>query len=211
MNYSYNKIALIFDTVDKIFFRLTKNNPRKVLKSLIPDEKKSVIDICTGTGSNIIELAKEKPNLEITGIDNSQGMINVGISKAKKYNLKNVKFILQDAADMDITANNYDYAVISLILHEMDDNTAYKTLKNTYKILKDNGKLIVFEFITPKSNKLLPKIAFKLVKKVEDKTLFPAFLEKNKEKYFKDNGFVISKTHIFQYTIIYELNKIPVS
>ena len=88
-----------------------------------------------------------QPNVKITGIDNSQGMLSVGLKKISKYKLNNINFLLQDAVDMQFENKFFDYAVISLILHEMDKNTAYKTLQNTHNVLKDNGKVIIFEFI----------------------------------------------------------------
>lgn len=208
MRYSYDTVALAFDFIDAIFFKLGKNNPRKAIYNLIPNENIKVLDVCTGTGSNIIKLARKKSLLNITGIDSSQGMLNVGLKKIAKHKLSNVELLLQDATNMQLTAKSFDYAIISLILHEMEDNTAYKTLQNTHKALKDSGKVIVFEFIIPENNKFLPNFAFKLVRKVENKELFPAFLAKDKEEYFKINGFKIDKAHKFQYTIIYELSKI---
>ena len=208
MRYSYDTVALAFDFIDTIFFKLGKNNPRKAIYNLIPNENIKVLDICTGTGSNIIKLARKKSLLNITGIDSSQGMLNVGLKKIAKHKLSNVELLLQDATNMQLTEKSFDYAIISLILHEMEDNTAYKTLQNTHKALKDSGKVIVFEFIIPENNKFLPNFAFKLVRKVENKELFPAFLAKDKEEYFKINGFKIDKAHKFQYTIIYELSKI---
>lgn len=208
MRYSYDTVALAFDFIDTIFFKLGKNNPKKTIYNLIPDENINILDVCTGTGSNIINLARKKALVNITGIDNSQGMLNVGLKKISKYKLSNVKLLLQDATNMMLEAKSFDYAIISLILHEMEDDVACKTLQNTHKALKDNGKLIVFEFIIPESRKFLPNFAFKLVKKVENQKLFPAFLAKDKEEYFKINGFKIDKTHKFQYTIIYELSKI---
>lgn len=208
MKFSYNTVAVVFDIIDVIFFKLGKNNPRKTIYNIIPNSNIKILDVCTGTGSNVIKLAKEKSLVNITGIDNSQGMLNVGLKKILKHKLYNINFMLQDAADMQFEKDTFDYAVISLILHEMDDETAYKTLQNTYNVLKDNGKLIVFEFIVPENKKFLPNFAFKLVKKVEDDELFPAFLAKDKDKYFQDNGFKIEKIHKFQYTVIYELAKI---
>lgn len=208
MRYSYDTVALAFDFIDTIFFKLGKNNPRKAIYDLIPDDNINILDVCTGTGSNIIKLARKKALVNITGIDNSQGMLNVGLKKILKHKLSNVKLLLQDATNMMLEAKSFDYAIISLILHEMEDDVAYKTLQNTYKALKDDGKLIVFEFIVPESKKFLPNLAFRLVKKIENKELFPAFLAKDKEEYFKINGFKIDKAHKFQYTIIYELSKI---
>ena len=155
MRYSYDTVALAFDFIDTIFFKLGKNNPRKAIYDLIPDDNINILDVCTGTGSNIIKLAKKKALVNITGIDNSQGMLNVGLKKISKHKLSNVKLLLQDATNMMLEAKSFDYAIISLILHEMEDDVAYKTLQNTHKALKDDGKLIVFEFIVPENKKFL--------------------------------------------------------
>ena len=87
MKFSYNSVALVFDIIDKIFFRLGKNNPRKAIYNLIPNSNINILDVCTGTGSNVIKIAKDKPNVKITGIDNSQGMLSVGLKKISKYKL----------------------------------------------------------------------------------------------------------------------------
>ena len=84
MRYSYDTVALAFDFIDTIFFKLGKNNPRKAIYNLIPNENIKVLDVCTGTGSNIIKLARKKSLLNITGIDSSQGMLNVGLKKILK-------------------------------------------------------------------------------------------------------------------------------
>ena len=86
MRYSYDTVALAFDFIDTIFFKLGKNNPRKAIYDLIPDDNINILDVCTGTGSNIIKLAKKKALVNITGIDNSQGMLNVGLKKYQNIN-----------------------------------------------------------------------------------------------------------------------------
>jgi len=58
----------------------------KLLKYIPSKSSINALDLATGTGDVAITLVKDNRIKKITGLDLSEGMINVGIEKIKKRN-----------------------------------------------------------------------------------------------------------------------------
>ena len=64
----YKAMSEFYDLIDIVYFRDYDNSPRKVVFESIGNEEK-VLDLCTGTATNALKIAKSKPLSEIIGID----------------------------------------------------------------------------------------------------------------------------------------------
>lgn len=83
MNLFYKIIAKFYDLLDVIYFRDYENSPRKaVLDRISGDEK--ILDLCTGTATNAIDIAKTKTKTQIVGVDLSGDMLKVAKIKLRK-------------------------------------------------------------------------------------------------------------------------------
>ena len=90
MIWFYKMISKIYDLIDVIYFRNTQESPRKVTLDRI-NENDRVLDVCTGTATNAIEIASKKKGTRVFGIDLSSNMLKVGRERIKKKNILNVK------------------------------------------------------------------------------------------------------------------------
>ena len=67
----YKTIAVFYDLLDVIYFRKDKTSPRRVVSDLVKAQE-HVLDLCTGTGTVALRIAKENPKSKVVGIDLSK-------------------------------------------------------------------------------------------------------------------------------------------
>jgi len=126
------------------FFQLTEDF--EMYKIFAERYGNEILEIGIGTGRLAIELAKNGNN--VTGIDCSQEMLNVGQKKAKENNL-NIKFIRSDMRSFDI-GNKYDLIIIPVntITHLLTLNDIESFFGCVKKHLKENGRFVI-DFLNP--------------------------------------------------------------
>ena len=142
----YTFLSIGYDLLDKIWLSEKGRNPRKVIEDILPDKKCKVLDMCCGTFTSGLSIAKKNPNNLVVGLDRSKPMLREGMRKVKKENLKNVKLVCRDALNTGIIDSTFDYVIIGLVLHECNPDLWAGILREAYRILKDNGHLIILEW-----------------------------------------------------------------
>lgn len=183
----YKFIAAVYDLLDVIYFHDTGNSPRKVVSKAI-DTKDSVLDLCTGTGTMALRIARENTESKVVGIDLSPNMIGVAEGKLRKQSLDNINFFVMDATNISFENHSFDKVLISLLLHEVDETLAAGILKEAVRLLKHDGQIIVTEWEPSKS--LWKKLLFFPIHILEPK-YYHAFLKKDLQAYFQGFGLKI--------------------
>ncbi|QOV12320.1 class I SAM-dependent methyltransferase [Viridibacillus arvi] len=155
MNNSWNKFIYKIGSpiYDKFFNSGNFLNARKQIFQSIPfDSKQKILFVGVGTGADL-ELISYS-DLDITAIDYSPDMLG----KAKtKFKGSRMKFLEMDAQNMIFEDETFDYVVASLILSVVPD--ANKCFQEISRVLKHEGKVIIFDKFAPKNKKLsLPKL-----------------------------------------------------
>jgi demethylmenaquinone methyltransferase/2-methoxy-6-polyprenyl-1,4-benzoquinol methylase len=144
----FNNIATKYDLLNHTLSMgidiLWRKRAVKILKKLNP---KSILDIATGTGDFAIENLGSGAS-KITGIDISQGMIDVGIEKIKKKKLTDkVKLLLGDAEKLPFSDNSFDAITVGFGVRNFEN--LEKGLSEMYRVLKPGGTCLVLEFSKP--------------------------------------------------------------
>lgn len=155
MNNSWNKFIYKIGSpiYDKFFNTGNFLNARKQIFQSIPfDSKQKILFVGVGTGADL-ELINYS-DLDITAIDYSPDMLG----KAKtKFKGSRIKFLEMDAQNMIFEDETFDYVVASLILSVVPD--ANKCFQEISRVLKHEGKVIIFDKFATKNKKLtLPKL-----------------------------------------------------
>ena len=115
----------------KIAIRKLSNNPAKIL------------DIATGTADFAISATK-CTNANITGIDISQGMLNVGVEKIIKKGLTDrIQLQLADSENLPFQDNSYDAITAGFGVRNFENLN--KGLSEIYRTLKSEGILVILE------------------------------------------------------------------
>ncbi len=142
-NNSYQKRIVSYEKIHSI--------DEKDFDSLIaivdPKNGESILDVCCGYGSVskriLKEIDKKGLDLKITLLDNSE--LQLERAKENLKNNVNIKFVLSDAIETPFPENHFDTVVNKMGLHEVDKESQYKMLKESYRIIKPGGKIVIWE------------------------------------------------------------------
>ena len=189
--------------IDAIYFRNYEKSPRKaVLEAISGNEK--ILDLCTGTGTNAIGIAKEKPNTKIMGVDLSDNMLKVAVNKARKQGIRNVRFYQMDATHLKFKQETFDKILLSLVLHELDEELAVKIIVEAKRVLKDEGEIIITEW--EPSKQIRKRLLFLPLHCLEPKS-YRKFIKKDLYSYFLKYGLKIKNYEHCDYTKVITLEK----
>lgn len=203
MSLIYKVLASVYDLIDVIYFRNCKRSPRKAVLDTISGNEK-ILDLCTGTGTNAIGIAKKKPNTKVVGVDLSKSMLKVAIDKGKKQGISNVKFYQMDATQLKFKERYFDKILVSLVLHELNEELAAKILLEARRVLKEDGEILITEWEPEKQG--LKRWLFLPIHYLEPKS-YHKFINKDLYSYFRKYGFQIKAYKYCDYTKVITLTK----
>lgn len=204
MNMQYGDISKFYGLLDIIYFNKKETSPRYGILDFISDEKLKVLEVCIGTAENSIIIAEKRPNTEIVGVDLSKEMLRIAKDKIEKMRIKNIKTFVMDATNMNFDDNYFDVVLISLVLHEVEDNIRYKIMKEAKRVLKSKGKIIIVEWDKPK--KIIQKLPF-LIIQLSEPSWFKEFLKLDIKQYVKIFSLKVLSEKKYDYTRIIEITK----
>lgn len=202
MNMFYKVIAYFYDLIDVIYFR-NNNNPRNMVLDAI-SERDTILDICTGTGTNAVNIAKSKTSAKIIGVDISKAMLKVAKGKAQKLNLKNINLCQMDATSLNFKTNSFDKVLVSLVLHEVNEALAEQIILEAKRVLKSDGEILITEW--EKSDGMWKKVLFLPIHLLEPKS-YHAFMQKDLYSYFRKFGLEIVEMKHCEYSKVIVLKK----
>ncbi len=200
----YKMIACVYDLLDVIYFRNYQNSPRKAVFDWIQPQD-NILDVCTGTATSAISIAKANANVKIVGIDISKEMLKVAGGKIQKQSINNIKLYRIDATQMKFKNQCFDKVLISLILHETEDELAEKIILEAKRVLKDSGELIVTEW--EPSRTWWRRLLFAPVQLMEPKS-YRGFIKKDLYQYFRQYDMEIVDEIHCDYTKVLKIKKI---
>ena len=121
---------------------------KKAIKLLKDIEPKQILDIATGTGDFAIESLKLNPD-HVTGVDISEGMLNVGRQKLKKRKLNDkITLTSGDSENLPFEDNKFDAIIVAFGVRNFEN--LEKGLSEMFRVLRPGGKVVVLEFSKPK-------------------------------------------------------------
>ena len=103
------------------------------------NEIKDILDYGCGTGLVSFSLSNE--DNFITGMDNSQGMVEEFNKKTSTLSFSNIKAIKHNINEEDLPLNKYDLITISMTLHHIKDTKMF--VEKCKKSLKENSYLCI--------------------------------------------------------------------
>nr|WP_133170216.1 demethylmenaquinone methyltransferase [Staphylococcus devriesei] len=150
---------------------------KHVMKTMNVKPGSKALDVCCGTADWTIALSKAVgPRGEVTGLDFSENMLEVGKEKTKT--MDNIHLVHGDAMSLPFEDNSFDYVTIGFGLRNVPDYLA--ALKEMNRVLKPGGMVVCLETSQP----TMP--VFKQVYKLYFKFVMPVFgklFAKSKEEY----------------------------
>lgn len=146
----------------------------------------TVLDLGSGAGFDCFLAAnKVGKNGKVIGVDMTSEMIERARENAEKGNYKNVEFRLGEIEDIPAGNNSVDVVISNCVIN-LSPNKA-KVFKETFRVLKLGGRLMVSDIVLLKS---LPDVIKKSVKAyvgcISGAIMKDKYLEAIKEAGFQD-------------------------
>ncbi len=141
-----NKLKL-FEFQKKWYLKLYGFSNEKKLRTFLSD-KKIILDAGCGLGYKAKWFADLSPNSLVIAMDYSDA---VYLAAKNYHDTQNLIFIKNDIADTKIKTKSIDFVNCDQVLHHTED--PQKTIKELYRILKNNSELAVHVY----SKKAIPR------------------------------------------------------
>lgn len=200
---TYELISKVYDLLDVFYFNKESTSPRKAAYELVQRENAKILEVCTGTAANTIYIAERMKKSKIVGIDLSEDMLKLAKEKVLKKKLDNIELHAMDATKIKFKDKTFDVVLISLVLHEIDEELAKQMLIEAKRVLKAGGNIIVVEWEQPQ--KIIKKIMFLLIRLLEPKG-FSGFLKLDMKQYFNQYGLYIENEKHCDYSKVIKLS-----
>jgi len=151
------QVAEMFDNISKRYdflnhllsMGIDKRWRKKAVSLLEEDQPKRILDVATGTGDFAIAASKLKPE-EITGIDISEGMLEIGRQKMQKLGKADlIEMRYGDSEEIPFEANSFDAVTVAFGVRNFEN--LEKGLSEIRRVMRPNSKLVIIEFSKPKA------------------------------------------------------------
>ena len=119
----------------------------KKMAVLIPDDAKSLLDFGCGTGLELDEIFKIKPELKVTGIDLTKAMLD---KLEAKHPDKDLVLINDSYFSYDFGKENFDVTISFQTMHHFEHEEKIKLYKKIYNALKYEGQYIECDYMVVK-------------------------------------------------------------
>ena len=147
----FNAVAPRYDFLNRLLSMGYDRHWRKeAVRAFDSVENKRYLDVATGTADIALEIAKRYPKpSQIVGMDFSDSMLKQGSKKISTNHLKKeIKLIPGAAENIPLKDSTFDGAITAFGVRNFLD--VKQGLKEMYRILKPNGKIVILEFSFPK-------------------------------------------------------------
>ncbi|GGG57644.1 demethylmenaquinone methyltransferase [Paenibacillus radicis (ex Gao et al. 2016)] len=145
----FESIAPKYDLMnDLLSMRRHKAWRKFTMKKMNVQPGQTALDLCCGTCDWTIALAKASGSGQITGLDFSQNMLDVGAAKIKEENLeRQIKLVQGNAMELPFEDNSFDYVTIGFGLRNVPNYL--QVLKEMERVVKPGGQVVCLELSKP--------------------------------------------------------------
>ncbi|GII00372.1 class I SAM-dependent methyltransferase [Planobispora takensis] len=105
----------------------------------------AVLDAGTGSGHLLLQLARIRPDLRLSGVDLSEDMIGIGRRHVREASLQDrISLEVADVADLPHPDGGFDLVVSTLSMHHWD--RVDRAVAEFARVLKPGAELWIYDF-----------------------------------------------------------------
>ena len=151
------QVRRMFDTIAPVYermyllmtFGLDRGWRRVALKMLRAYNPRKILDVATGTGDLPFMMSEMFDCPDITGIDLSEGMLDIARKKCSERNLQEkIVFEKQDCLSLTFPDARYDAVTVAFGVRNFQ--RLQQGFSEMYRVLTPGGVLMVIELSTPR-------------------------------------------------------------
>ena len=174
MKEDYDFSATIYDPMLYLALRPVR---QVVLNELLAHKDKAILDLCCGTGNQLKLLSKYGfSNLHC--LDLSEAMLRV--AQRGNYPLKTYH---QDATETSFDEASFDVIMLSFAIHEKDRETQERMLAEAYRLLHQDGFILIVDFVFDGKTRNLGRLGIRLIERLAGGEHYRNFIG-----YIQNNG-----------------------
>lgn len=146
----FDRIAGRYDFLNHFLsLGIDKGWRKKAINTLRPIQPKKILDVATGTGDLAIAALSLNPE-HVTGVDISEGMMEIGRKKLAEKNLAGIIDLQYgDSEALPFSDNSFDAITCAYGVRNFDN--LEKGLQQMNRVLRTGGRIAILEFSKPKS------------------------------------------------------------
>jgi demethylmenaquinone methyltransferase / 2-methoxy-6-polyprenyl-1,4-benzoquinol methylase len=147
----FNRIAGKYDTMNRVLSARTDIGWRKkAIRILKKDNPNHILDVATGTADMALMAYKMLQPAQITGIDISEGMLELGRKKIEKEGLgEKIHLQTGDSETINFADGTFDAVMVAFGVRNFEN--LENGLAEMLRVLKPGGRLVVLEFSKPRT------------------------------------------------------------
>jgi len=147
----FDNIAPTYDTLNhRLSWNIDRYWRRKALRKLAVHQPRTILDIATGTGDFAIQAAQMMPQVTVTGVDISEGMMKIGAEKVERLGLgQRITFQREDCLALSYPDDTFDAVTAAFGIRNFADLDS--GLAEMCRVLRPGGQLCIAELTTPVS------------------------------------------------------------
>lgn len=128
----------------------------------------NLLDVGCGTATLLILAKSQHPTSRVVGIDPDKKILRIARKKTSNGYGLDIELIKAGAEQLPFEDGSFDVVVSSLVFHHLPTDIKKQALREIYRVLKPNGRLLLADFGPAMT--MLPKILFALARlfKIEE-------------------------------------------
>lgn len=143
----FDRIAGTYDSLNHLLsLNIDKRWRRQAVRMLTPVNE--LLDVAIGTSDLTLEVLRKQKAKQVTGIDLSKKMMEIGQEKVAKAGYSaNVRFDYGSAQEMPYQDNSFECVTCAYGVRNFADMD--EGLREMYRVLRQGGQLMILEFSYP--------------------------------------------------------------
>lgn len=141
-------LTALYDPAMALTMRERVWRPMVVNAVLTDPLPQAVVDVGTGTGTLVVEIARRAPNIQISGVDGDPAILARAAEKAAEHGAR-IELIEGRAEHLPLPDDSTDVVVMTLILHHLDSSAKRTALAEARRVLRPGGRLVVADWGKP--------------------------------------------------------------
>lgn len=156
LNDVFADVAKYYDRANYVASLGLWNRFRNSFTSIINTQPgMKVLDVCAGTNAIGIALLNKQPDLDVTAIDRSEAMQEVGQKRASKQGFT-IKSIIHDVHELPFPDNHFDIVTLQFASRHL---RIYDVVQEVRRVLKPGGYFYHSDMLRP-ANKIVEKLYY---------------------------------------------------
>lgn len=145
----FDHIAHSYDTLNhRLSLGIDYMWRKHAIKQLVPYKPDNILDVATGTGDFAILAAEKLKPAKITGVDISEGMMDIGKKKVEKAGLEEIIcFKKENCEHLSFNDNTFDAITVAFGIRNFQNLD--KGLNEMCRVLKKGGHISILELSCP--------------------------------------------------------------